>query len=149
MSGIGRLLCVLALGGAMSLLRQGFADAAAAPEWNPVRTHAVQIGPEARRLIVGFRATAGNAVVKSIRLRSGLQSVKVTVAMTSQADVAGLAQRTGLAMARSRQVTLEHACAVLAKDAVRRGGQGRAQELFVLMRPSNLQTSINAVIRTP
>jgi serine protease len=105
MSGIGRLLCVLALGGAMSLLRLGVADAAAAPEWNPVRTHAVQIGPEARRLVVGFRATAGNAVVKSIRLRSRAQSVKITEAMTTQADVAGLAQRTGLAMARSRQLT--------------------------------------------
>jgi hypothetical protein len=71
MSGIGRLLCVLALGGAMSLpLRLEVADAAAAPEWNPVRTHAVQLGPEARRLVVGFRATAGNAVVKSINLRS-------------------------------------------------------------------------------
>jgi serine protease len=89
----------------MSLLRPGAADAAAAPEWNPVRTHAVQIGPEARRLVVGFRATAGNAVVKSVRLRSRAQSVKITVAMTSPADVARLVQRTGLAMASSRQVT--------------------------------------------
>ncbi len=105
MSGIGRLLCLLAVGGAMSLLRPGAADAAAAPEWNPVRTHAVQIGPEARRLVVGFRATAGNAVVKSVRLRSRAQSVKITVAMTSPADVARLVQRTGLAMASSRQVT--------------------------------------------
>jgi serine protease len=88
----------------MSLLPPGVADAAA-PEWNPVRTHAVQIGPEARRLVVGFRATAGNAVVKSIRFRSRAQGVKITQAMTTQADVAGLAQRTGLAMARSRQLT--------------------------------------------
>ena len=104
MSGIGRLLCVLACGGAISLL-VGVAAAAAAPEWNPVRTHAVQIGPEARRLVVGFRATAGNAVVRSINLRSHAQSVKIIQAVTTDADVAGLAQRARLPMARSRQVT--------------------------------------------
>lgn len=106
MSGIVRLLCMLALGGALGLplgLRQ--AQAAAAPEWNPVRTHAVQLGPEARRLVVGFRATAGNAVVKSIRGRSRAQSVNITQAVTTEADVAGLAQRARLAMASSRQVT--------------------------------------------
>jgi serine protease len=95
---------MVAIGGAIGL-PLGVANAAAAPEWNTVRTHAVQLGPEARRLVVGFRATAGNAVVKSIRLRSHAQSVKITEAVTSQADLARLAQRTGLAMASSRQVT--------------------------------------------
>ena len=104
MPGIRRLLCLLAFGGAVSL-PFGPADAAAAPEWNPVRTHAVQLGPEARRLVVGFRATAGNAVVKSIKLGARAQSVKFTQAVTSDADVAGLAQRARLSMARSRQVT--------------------------------------------
>jgi serine protease len=101
MSGIGRLLLVLTFGGAINLTL-GLAQAAA-PEWNPVRTHSVQIGPEANRIVVGFRATTGNAVVKSIKLRA--QSVTIVQAETSDADVAGLAQRTGLAMARSRQMT--------------------------------------------
>jgi serine protease len=78
---------------------------AAAPEWNPVRTHSVEIGPEAHRLVVGFRATAGNALVKTIKPRAQAQSVKIVQAQTTDADVAGLAQRTGLAMAKSRQMT--------------------------------------------
>ncbi len=102
MPGMRRLLFVLAIGGALGL---SFQFARAAAEWNPVRTHAVQLGPEARRLVVGFRATAGNATVRSIRPRAQAQSVKITQAATSDADVAVLAQRTGLAMARSRQVT--------------------------------------------
>ena len=80
MSGMGRLLCMLACVGAIGLpLGLLHADAAAA-ELNPVRTHAVPLGPQAWRLVVGFRATAGNAVVKSIRLRSRVQSVKITQA---------------------------------------------------------------------
>ena len=78
---------------------------AAVPEWNPVRTHNVPVGPQAGRLVVGFRATAGNAVTKTVRLRSRGQSVQIVQAQTSDADAAGLAQRTGLAMARSRQLT--------------------------------------------
>ena len=105
MSGMGRLLCMLACVGVIGLpLGLLHADAAAA-ELNPVRTHAVPLGPQAWRLVVGFRATAGNAVVKSIRLRSRVQSVKITQAVTTDADVAGLAQRARLALARSRQVT--------------------------------------------
>ena len=55
--------------------------------------------------MVGFRATADNAVTKTIKLRSRAQSVKIVQAQTSDADAAGLAQRAGLAMARSRQLT--------------------------------------------
>lgn len=97
---------MLALSGALGVtLGLTPADAAAAPEWNPIRTHAVQLGPETKRLVVGFRATAGNAMVKSIRLRARAQSVQITQAVTTEADVAGLAQRAHLSMARSRQVT--------------------------------------------
>ncbi len=78
---------------------------AAVPEWNAARTHAIQIGPEASRLIVGFRATAGNAVVKEVRVRARAQSIKIVQARTSGADVAGLVQRSGVAMASSRQIT--------------------------------------------
>src|ERR1700683_4648933 len=74
MSGIGRLSFVLAVAGLLNLgLWVGGAEA---PEWNPVRTHAVPIGPEASRLVVGFRATASNTVVKSINIRARAQSVK-------------------------------------------------------------------------
>jgi serine protease len=107
MPGIGKLLFTLAAGGLLNFVL-GFARveaAASAPEWNPVRTHAVQIGPEARRLVVGFRATARNAVVKTIKIRAQTQSVKIVQASTSDADAAGLAVRTGLAMAKSRQIT--------------------------------------------
>ena len=49
-------------------------------------------------MVVGFRATAGNTVVKSIKFRARPQSVNIVQAKTSEADVVGLAQRTGLAM---------------------------------------------------
>src|SRR6202011_6204967 len=101
MPGIARSLLVLACGGAVWLIPAY----AAIPEWNPVRTHPVQIGPEASRLVVGFRATTSNSVVKAIQPRMQAQSVKIVQAMTSDADAAGLAQRTGLAMTRSRQMT--------------------------------------------
>ena len=107
MPGIGRRLLWLAAGGVLSLtlvLIQGPAHAAA-PEWNAVRTHSVQIGAEAGRLVVGFRATAGNTVAKAIRRRNLAQSVLIVQAQTSDADAAGLARRTGLAMAASRQIT--------------------------------------------
>ncbi len=78
---------------------------AGAPESNPVRMHAVQLGPEANRLVVGFRALPGHSVVRSIRLQGRAHGVNVVQARTSAADAAGLAQRAGLAMARSRQIT--------------------------------------------
>ncbi len=103
MPGIARLLLALACGGSICLMPD--LARAAAPEWNPVRTHAVQIGPEASRLVVGFRATPSNAVVKAIKFRAQAQSVRIVQAQTSGDDVAGLAQRTGVAMAGSRQMT--------------------------------------------
>jgi serine protease len=105
MSGFGRLFLVIAVAGLLNM-RSGPASAeTGAAEWNPVRSHAVQIGPEARRLVVGFRATSGNTVVKTIKNRAQTQSFKITQANTSDDDAAGLAARTGLAMAKSRQIT--------------------------------------------
>ena len=49
---------------------------AASAEWNPVRSHAVDIGPQASRLVVGFRATSENSVIQSIKLRSRVESVQ-------------------------------------------------------------------------
>src|ERR1700688_1677734 len=102
MPGIARLLLALACGGSIYLMSDP--ARAAVPEWNPVRSHPVQIGPEPGRLVVGFRATEANAVVKAVRQRTQAKSIKIVQANTSGADVAGLAQRTGLAMATSRQV---------------------------------------------
>jgi serine protease len=102
MPGITRLLLALVVGCAVLTLAPA---TAAVPEWNAVRTHVAQLGPEASRLLVGFRATPGNAVVKAVTVRARTQSIKVVQAGTSDADVAGLALRTGLAMAHSRQIT--------------------------------------------
>jgi serine protease len=74
-------------------------------EWNPVRSHPVDIGPQAGRLVVGFRATSGNTMTRAIRSRSKAQIVSVTQAQTSDADVRSLSQRTGIAVSRSRQLT--------------------------------------------
>src|ERR1700688_3095160 len=93
MPGITRLL--LALVGGCAVLTLAPATAAV-PEWNAVRTHPVQLGPEASRLVVGFRATPGNAVVKAVQTRARTQSINIVQANTSDADVAGLALRTGL-----------------------------------------------------
>src|SRR5271156_6439416 len=103
MPGIGRWLIMLAAGAVLGL-SLGYAHAAA-PEWNTVRAHSVPIGAEARRLVVGFRATSANTVVKAIRLRNRAQSVRIVQADTSDADAASLARRTGLALATSRQIT--------------------------------------------
>jgi serine protease len=103
MPGIARLLLALACTGSICLLPEP--GRGAVPEWNPVHSHAVQLGPEAHRLVVGFRATTGNTMVKAIKPRTRAQSVNIVQAQTSDADVAALAQRTRLAMAKSRQMT--------------------------------------------
>jgi len=78
---------------------------AAGPEFNPVRTHPVAIGPESHRLIVGFRATPDNAVTKTVMSRTRGRRYSITQAQTSGADVTALAQRVGLNLTRSRQFT--------------------------------------------
>ncbi len=78
---------------------------AAGPEFNPVRMHPVAIGPEANRLIVGFRAVPGNAVIKTEIFRMRTRGYAVTQAQTTPADLRALAQRAGLDMAKSRQLT--------------------------------------------
>ena len=78
---------------------------AAASEWNPVRSHPVEIGPQVSRLVVGFRATPGNSVTRAIRARAKSQVMSVTQAQTSEADVSSLSLRTGVAVSRSRQLT--------------------------------------------
>jgi serine protease len=72
-------------------------------EWNPVRSHQIEIGPQANRLVVGFRATPGNTVIKEIKPHAKTQAIHVAQAQTSRADVVSLLQRTGIAAIRSRQ----------------------------------------------
>jgi len=78
---------------------------AATAEWNPVARHTVEIGPQASRLIVGFKATSDNAVIKTVQRHSRAYAIKISQARTSAADVATLLARTGVAAAGSRQIT--------------------------------------------
>jgi serine protease len=96
-----RLGWLLALG-----LGLGVAVAAGATrELNSVRRAPPSLGPQAQRLIVGFRATPGNAVTQIVASRRHLQGMRFVQARTAAADVAALAQRTGIALRSSRQIT--------------------------------------------
>ncbi len=70
-------------------------------EYNPVRRPPVSLGPEAHRLIVGFRIVpdAGRTAVARRQRRAVVQ------AQTSAADVAALIARVGMPVAKSRQFT--------------------------------------------
>ena len=102
MAQFGRAVAAFGIGCCMALT-QGRVSAAA--EYNPLRIEPVAIGPEANRLIVGFRTTPGNAVTHTVTSRLKAASFSITQALTSAVDVAGLAERLGLAMAKSRQLT--------------------------------------------
>ncbi len=100
---IAALLCIFGLGCCAPPTYAG--TSGALPEFNPVNRSPVSIGPEASRLIVGFRPTPSNAVTRTMRSRVKGRSFSFTQASTSSADVANLATRSGLAMAKSRQIT--------------------------------------------
>jgi serine protease len=87
----------------------------AATEFNPVRSHSVEIGPQASRLIVAFRATSDNSVTTTIRSRAKAQTFRVTQAQTSRADIATLTARTGVAVRASRQFSPDMHVIFLAK----------------------------------
>jgi serine protease len=97
------LLIKPALAGVLGLILGSAVTAA--PEWNPVRSHSVEIGPQASRLVVGFRATPGNSVTRTIRSHAKAQIIRLTQAQTSEADVSSLSVRAGVAVSRSRQLT--------------------------------------------
>ena len=101
MSKIRKPLILLAVA---TVALSAFATAAPA-EWNAVRVHAVEIGPQADRLIVGFKATAENSSTKTLLLRNRSHTVKVVEAQTNPAEVRNLAQRSGVAVVSSRQLT--------------------------------------------
>ena len=94
-----RLLRGLIAGCCLILVGVG---ALANSEFNPVLRHPVSIGPEAQRLIVGFRVTANNQVVKVIHRAKAVQVIQ---AQTGSSDVVALAGRAQVKMARSRQLT--------------------------------------------
>lgn len=87
------------------ILGLALSSAMAAAEWNPVPSRPVEIGSQASRLVVGFRATSGNSVTKAIRSRAKAQIMTITQAQTSQVDVGSLSRRTGVAVSSSRQLT--------------------------------------------
>jgi serine protease len=103
MSRIAALLWVFGLGCCMATTHAG--TSGALPELNPVNRSPVSIGPQASRLIVGFRATAANTVTRTVKSRVKAQSFSIAQASTNVADVVNLAQRSGLGMAKSRQIT--------------------------------------------
>ena len=74
-------------------------------EYNPVRSEPVSLGPQANRLLVGFRVTAANAATDTVGSRLRAERRIVTLASTSAADAAGAAGRAGVAIVRSRQIT--------------------------------------------
>ena len=69
-----RLLRGLIAGCCLILLGVG---ALANSEFNPVARHPVPLGPEAQRLIVGFRATANNQVVKTIHRAKAVKVIQI------------------------------------------------------------------------
>jgi serine protease len=80
--------------------------AAALPEYNPAVREPVSIGPQADRLIVGFRATPANTVVRHIRTSGGHgRTLAVSQASTTLADAMSLARRAHLDLRRARQLT--------------------------------------------
>jgi serine protease len=96
---------ILALGCACCVAAMAGRALSAAPEYNPIRKYPVSIGPEANRVIVGFRATPSNAVTKTVNFRRRGRTYSITQARTTAADVVALGQRVGLSIARSRQFT--------------------------------------------
>jgi serine protease len=96
-------LAAVGMGCILGLLLDG--SWAATPEWNPVQSHSVEIGPQAGRLIVGFRSSSDNTVVKTIRRQGRAQPVQFAQAQTSRLDVLNLSQRSGIAIGASRQLT--------------------------------------------
>jgi serine protease len=78
---------------------------AATLEYNPVRREPLSIGPEASRLIVGFRQSTDLTVETTLVIRRAGRPLAFSQPATSSADVAALVARARLPLARSRQFT--------------------------------------------
>lgn len=110
MNRLAKLGSAAALAGALSTafstpaaVGASYAPAAssALAEYNPVRRAPVSIGPQAHRLIVGFRAAPDTGRTVMVRRRG----YAVAQAQTSSADVDALLARVGVPVAKSRQFT--------------------------------------------
>src|ERR1700722_12741328 len=77
------------------------AASSALAEYNPVRRAPVSLGPQAHRLIVGFRAAPDPGRTVGVRRQGRV----VAQAQTSPADVAALLARVAVPVAKSRQFT--------------------------------------------
>jgi serine protease len=100
----GELLPTLRVGACAAFFL--ISAAVAHPEYNPILRHPVSIGPEASRLIVGFRATPGNAVMQTIHAAAAHDKTsEVSQALTSAGDLMDLARRVHLNVTKSRQLT--------------------------------------------
>jgi serine protease len=78
---------------------------AASAEYNPIHAAPVSLGPQANRLLIGFRATPENALTQTLNARLRPTRRTVTLASTSAENAVAAAGRAGLALARSRQIT--------------------------------------------
>ena len=97
--------CIVSIACAAGALLAPGVGLAAPVEFNPVsRSAAVPIGPQANRLIVGFKAGANGAVHEAIVHRGG-RSYRIMQARTDPRDARALAARAGLALAATRQIT--------------------------------------------
>jgi serine protease len=101
MRGVGKFVSMAA--GVCVLWGLAGGAPAASAEYNPVRRHPLSLGPEASRLIVGFRLTPDNAITTTVRSQARPRTL--IQAQTSLPDVAALVQRVGLAVVKSRQFT--------------------------------------------
>ncbi len=84
---------------------------AASLEFNPVRAHAISIGPEAHRIIVGFKPSTALRQAQSIgqgqHVTAPAQATAQAEAQaqTTPADLVALTQRVGLVIRKSRQIS--------------------------------------------
>lgn len=95
---------VLALG-MLACIAGALIGASARAEFAPVLRRPVAIGPEASRLIVGFRTTPENAAAQFLPSRTHAAGIVSIQARTSPSDLEGLAARAHLDLAKTRQVT--------------------------------------------
>lgn len=100
MSRIRKYLILLAI----ATMVGSVAAAAAPAERNPLRGSPVPIGPQADRLVIGFKATAANSTIETA-LKSHARTIRVSEAGTDSSDVRNLSARTGVAVSASRQLS--------------------------------------------
>jgi serine protease len=112
MAGLGTFVRTAVIAGALACcVATGAPAAPGAPapstpfEYNPVHAEPVSLGPQANRLLIGFRITSQNAVTQTLASRLPHVRRSVALANTRAADAVEAAGRAGLALEHSRQIT--------------------------------------------